>query len=153
MQLRAAVVFGSSPAAAACRDRFAAYAIVRNPRGAVAVVTACVRGRDEVWLPGGGMLNGESPHETIVREVREELGREIRLNDQVGRAIQYFYAGDQNCWYRMQAYFICGEFGDGPVSPCEYELRWVDPVLQASDFFHECHVWAARNAGAQAGWE
>ena len=79
------------------------YAVVNNSDRHVAVVCANVRGRDEFWLPGGGMYDGESPQQTIAREVREELGRHATPHHRIGQAIQFFYAGDENCWYKMLA--------------------------------------------------
>lgn len=139
------IVFGTSPSGVVCDDRSAAYAVINNPDGDVAVVSANVRGRQEYWLPGGGMFENESPEETIVREIREELGREARLRRQIGRAVQFFYAGDEQRWYKMKVIFFFAELLGNANGHEEFELHWVDPNLRKSDFFHECHVWAARH--------
>lgn len=137
------IVFGTSPPGIVCRERTAAYAVINNPDGHVAVVCANVRGRDQFWLPGGGMLDHETPEQTIAREVREELGRKVRLHRKIGQAIEFFFAGDEGRWYMMIAYFFAAEF-QGDAEGCgEYELCWVDPTLRKTDFFHESHVWAA----------
>ena len=106
--------------------------------GDVAVVCANAHGRGQFWLPGGGMLAGESPEQTITREVRE-----VRLHRKVGEAIQFFFAGDEDCWYRMRAYFFTAQFHGDADGRGEYKLPWVDSTLRRTDFFHECHVWAA----------
>jgi ADP-ribose pyrophosphatase YjhB (NUDIX family) len=137
------IVFGTCPPGVVCRDRPAAYAIIHHPDGCVAAVCAKIRGREEFWLPGGGMYAGETPEQTVVREVREELGREVRLHWQLGQAVQFFFAGDEDCWYKMTASFIVAEFHGEAEGRGEHHLHWVDPALRGADFFHACHVWAA----------
>ena len=139
-------VFGKPPPGVVYRDRMAAYAVITNPDGAVAVVSVNFRGREAFWLPGGGMLDGESPKHTVAREVWEELGREVKLYRTIGQAIQFFYAADDDCWYKMMAYFFVAELQRAPAGYSEFELQWVNPTLHKSDFFHECHVWAALDA-------
>lgn len=92
------------------------------------------------------MLVGETPEQTIAREVLEELGRQVKLHHELGQAIQFFYAGDEECWYKMAACFFAAELQGEADGHGEYEIQWVDPILKRSDFFHECHVWAAFGA-------
>lgn len=40
-------------------------------------------------LPGGGMENSETIEETAQREIREEVGAEMRVVDKVGMVIEY----------------------------------------------------------------
>ena len=56
-------VFGSAPSAVTCRKRRAAYAVISREDGRVA--TAC-RPRG-FWLPGGGILPGERPEDSVKR--------------------------------------------------------------------------------------
>ncbi|MEK6261728.1 MAG: NUDIX domain-containing protein [Planctomycetota bacterium] len=135
--------FGNPPPGIVCRDRRAAYAVIHGPDGHVAVVCVNVRGHDEFWLPGGGMLDHESPEQTIVREVREELGRTAKVLRRIGESVQFFYAGDEGCWYKMVAHFFAAELQGDADEQAEYELHWVDPGVRKLDFFHECHAWAA----------
>jgi 8-oxo-dGTP pyrophosphatase MutT (NUDIX family) len=132
--------FGSAPADVQCHDRAAAYAVIWNVKGQVATVQAVVNGKVLHWLPGGGSHLGESAEDTIIREVEEELGRTARLVSRIGEAIQFFYAGDEDRWYRMTATFFQAVL-EGPVCPAEYELHWLDPQ-QAHLFFPACHAWA-----------
>lgn len=59
--------------------RVAAAALVRDGQ-----VLLCHRRADRAWypdawdLPGGHVEDGESPHDTLVRECREELGVTVR---------------------------------------------------------------------------
>jgi 8-oxo-dGTP pyrophosphatase MutT (NUDIX family) len=105
---------------------------------------AAVRGTaGMIWLPGGGSLPGESPQETLVREVREELDRGIRLIRRIGEATQLFYAADDDCHYEMLAVFYLADFPDEPNGHGEHELVWLPLANAAGAFFHESHAWAA----------
>lgn len=135
-------VFGKPPAGAICRPRPAAYAVIAGDDGRVAAVRAVVRGTIRYWLPGGGALAHESPEQTVIREAREELGRSVRVLARLGQAVQYFYAGDRETWYKMTAVFVRARLEAEPVSAGEHELCWIDPTRDRERFFHACHAWA-----------
>jgi 8-oxo-dGTP pyrophosphatase MutT (NUDIX family) len=121
-------------------ERPAAYAVIRNSAGAV----AAVRGATGYWLPGGAALPGETPEVTVAREVREELGRALRLGGRVGEAVQYFFAAAEGRYYVMRAVFFRAELAEGASGPGEGEICWLDARQAEALFFHECHAWAAR---------
>src|SRR5437870_1595607 len=102
--------FGVPVAGVTYEQRCAAYAVIRNSVGAVAAVQVPAG----YWLPGGGMLPGETPEETVVREVREELGCTLRLVRKIGEAVQYFYAATEGRYYAMQATFFRAKLVGGP---------------------------------------
>lgn len=81
-----------------------------------------------------------------MREVREELGRLIKVTGRIGETVQFFYALDDECWYEMVATFFRAEFEGNPVSTGEDELCWVDSREESELFFHACHAWAAAQA-------
>jgi 8-oxo-dGTP diphosphatase len=122
------------------RERPAAYAVITDGDGRV----AAVRGERGYFLPGGGSLDGETPEETVRREVLEELARTVRLVRKIGEATQYFSADDVH--YRMRAVFYAAEFAGEHEGQAEYTLAWLGlPEIEES-FFHECHVWAVHLA-------
>ncbi len=134
--------FGASLAGVEYEKRPAAYAVIRDGAGAV----AAVRGPAGYWLPGGGALPGETPEETVTREVREELGRGVRLLGRIAEAVQFFFAADAGRHYEMRAVFFRAELEDGPPGPAEYEVCWLDTSGPGPLFFHACHDWAVREA-------
>ena len=75
-------------------------------------------------------------------EIREELGRESNVVGKHGEAIQFFFASDEDRWYRMEAHFYAAQLKEEQGGG-EFDLHWVDARREASRFFHECHVWAA----------
>jgi 8-oxo-dGTP diphosphatase len=120
--------------------RPAAYAVIRNAAGAVAVA----RVPAGCWLPGGGSLPGETPEETVLREVREELGRDVRLLGRIGEAVQFFHAAGEGRYYVMRAVFFAAELVAGPAGSAEYEAVWLDVSGPGPMFYHACHDWAVR---------
>jgi 8-oxo-dGTP pyrophosphatase MutT (NUDIX family) len=97
-----------------------------------------------MFLPGGGSLPGETPEETLVREVREELARSVRLVHKIGEATQFFHAAADGCHYKMLGVFFLAEFPDEPSGQGEHDLFWLPLKGAAGAFFHESHAWAAR---------
>jgi len=134
------VTFGVPVAGVTYEQRRAAYAVIRNSVGAVAAVHVPAG----YWLPGGGMLPGETPEETVVREVREELGCPLHLVCKIGEAVQYFFAAAEGRYYAMQAVFFRAELVEGPRGSAEYELCWLNVSPPGPWFFHACHDWAVR---------
>ena len=135
--------FGTPPEHSSCVPRNAAYAVIQNADGQIAVIEAAPCGTPQLWLPGGGMHEGETPSQTIVREVHEELGREAVVGSEIGAARQYFYAGDKGFWHEMTAWFFLAQFAGEAHDAGEFDLHWVNPAEKREAFFHECHVWAA----------
>ncbi|MGA2931847.1 MAG: NUDIX domain-containing protein [Acidimicrobiales bacterium] len=63
------------------RQRIAAYGVARDPEGRLLLARAApsltLRGR---WfLPGGGVQHGESPPDSLCREMEEESGLTVTL--------------------------------------------------------------------------
>lgn len=130
------MIFGSIKVGINYQERPAAYAVITNDAGDIAAVKA----KSGYFLPGGGSFPNETPEETIHREVREELTRDVKLLHKIGAAIQYFSAGD--VYYRMNAVFYRAEFASEPSGEGEHELHWLAPQAIAGQFFHQCHEWA-----------
>ena len=138
-----ALVFGLPDPHVEYTERRAAYVVLVGNDGKVALVA----GREKYFLPGGGALPGEAPEETIVREVREELARGVRLTRRLGEATQYFYSADDDRHYKMFATFFAGEFTDEACGGAgEHELHWLPLAEVEGVCFHACHAWAVRQA-------
>ena len=84
--------------------------------------------------------------------MREELARSVRLLRRIGDARQFFFAADDNSFYKMLGAVFLAEFPDEPSGKGEHELLWLPLREAAGAFFHESHAWAARE-GLQPGTE
>jgi 8-oxo-dGTP diphosphatase len=141
------LIFGTPLDGVTYRQRRAAYAIFVAANDTIAVV---IGDSGAIGLPGGGSESGESPEATIVREIREELARGVRLVRKIGKATQYFYMAGEDRYYRMPAVFYLTEFIDEPTGKGEHEMLWL-PLAEAQEkLFHKSHAWAAEQGAKLA---
>lgn len=141
------IIFGSPKPNAPYIERRAAYLVVIDD-GRVAMA----KSHQKHFLPGGGSLPGESPEDTVAREVREELARGMQLLRRIGEAVQYFYSATDDRNYKMPATFFAGEFVDGERNDAgEHELDWLPLTGIEQSCFHECHAWAIQQAAGIHG--
>lgn len=63
-------------------QRVAAYAVVHSPRGVLMSEASGLTNAPGSWaLPGGGLEPGEDPADAVVREVWEESGQQVEVED------------------------------------------------------------------------
>jgi len=66
-------------------QRPAAYAVVRRGEAVLLTRISATGYHTGSWtLPGGGIDHGESPHEAVAREVREETGLDVEVGELLG---------------------------------------------------------------------
>ena len=83
------------------------YALIRGESGAVALVGRVHNDLHE--LPGGGLENGETHEEGLMRELQEELGWSIKVGAYLGKAIQYTTRSPRGNLYRLEGHFYMAE--------------------------------------------
>lgn len=130
-------VFGTPEPGAAVTARPAAYAVVRDAEGRVAVVEE----DSGTFLPGGGREPGETAEQNVIREVREEVGCAFRVERVLAEAVQYCRAHDRGGWYETRATFFAGTF-EGTPGTGTCALSWLPPDEARRLLHHESHAWA-----------
>ncbi|MBZ5534738.1 MAG: NUDIX domain-containing protein [Acidobacteriia bacterium] len=133
-------VFGTRPEGGTCVIRPSAYGVVEDTEGRLAVV--CTPHGN--FLPGGGIEDGETPEETIKREVLEECGLRVVLGAWTIRAVQFVYSESENTHFEKRSIFIEGalEYSFRTKSEADHELVWVNSDMAVQFFSRQSHCWA-----------
>jgi 8-oxo-dGTP diphosphatase len=139
-------IFGNPPHGTRATVRPSAYAVLRNDRGELAVVRSC----EGIYLPGGGMDPGETPHQTVVRETLEECGLTIRIGSWSSAAIQFAWSEAEQTYFEKRCTFVDATVLGTDTSRLQpdHELRWVDADRACELLTHESHAWAVKAVSA-----
>ena len=78
--------------------------------------------RRPLFLPGGGMEGTETKDECLHRELLEELGWAIEINQYIGNAMRYFYAEKEDTYYLNDGFFILRTW-------CRHKLKTVRKIM------------------------
>jgi len=105
-------------------------------------VLACQRKRTARYplkweFPGGKLEDNESPEHALVREIREELGIEAVVGEQL-HIQEWVYEESVTDTHRDGAfrvyYFLVPSFSGSPTNKTFEQIRWVTPAeLQSMD--------------------
>lgn len=81
-------------------------------------------------LPGGGIDPGESDHDAIIRELKEELGVTVKHTQEIGTVVQYRNLLDKK--YRINGYSAELNTIGGLTSPqdegeARFTIQWLSP--------------------------
>jgi 8-oxo-dGTP diphosphatase len=100
-------------------------AVIRDPGGRWLLVRK--RGTTTFMQPGGKLEPGEAPAEALVRELHEELGLRVAV-DQLGHVGRFTARAANEAGYDVDADVFTAPLA-GPVAALAEieEVRWVDP--------------------------
>jgi len=98
------------------------------------------------FLPGGGMDEGETPHETVLRETLEECGLAIRIGSWTTVAIQFAWSEAEQMFFEKRSTFVDASVVGPDTSRIEpdHEVLWVYADRACELLTHESHGWAVR---------
>lgn len=119
-----------------------AYGVVSRHDGSVAVV----RVRNALYLPGGGIEAGETPEHSLHREVAEEAGLLVAVEEVLGTVMQAIPRGARPTLNKQCHYFRCAVTGHTVATEDDHELVWVPPQEAVDALWLEADRWAVRRA-------
>lgn len=94
-------------------------------------VLACQRKRDAQYplkweFPGGKLEDGETPAETVVRELQEELEIDAIVERELHRQEWVYPDGKDDSSFKV-FYLLIRAFNGTPVNRAFEQVRWVTP--------------------------
>jgi 8-oxo-dGTP diphosphatase len=148
MDWESAPVFGGRTEGDPWVIRPSAYGLLPDRDGRVAIV----RSADGVYLPGGGIEEGETVPEALRREALEECGFRISLGSWSARAVQFAYSASEKAHFEKRCTFLeCAvESVDRGLLHPGHELLWVPASSAAGLLTHASHGWAVAQWLARA---
>jgi 8-oxo-dGTP diphosphatase len=135
-------IFGDKLAGQTYVERPGAYALIRGAQLSIATL----RVGTIFFLPGGGKEVDETPQVTLHREIMEECGRGIRIGPELGRAIEYIYAGKEGAHYLIRSTFFEAVFLGDQTSPIEddHVLVWLSMTEAIQRLHRQSQAWAVQ---------
>jgi 8-oxo-dGTP diphosphatase len=109
---------------------------------------AIIQNGERYFLPGGGMEGNETKEECLHRELLEELGWTIEIEQYIGNAARYFYAEKEDTYYLNDGFFYIAKMIKKQTENCEEDhvLLWMPPLLAVELLIHDHQKWAVEQA-------
>lgn len=103
---------------------------------------------ERYFLPGGGMESTETKDECLHRELLEELGWIIEIEQYIGNAARYFYAEKEDTYYLNDGFFYIANMVRKQTDKCEEDhiLKWMSPLHAVELLLHDHQKWAIEQA-------
>ena len=126
------------------KERKGAYGIAINELNQVAVIQM----PHGDFLPGGGIESSETEEECLKRELIEETGYEININELICKGMQYGYGPKSQKYLKSVGSFYMIEFKNntGQKSELDHELVWKDREDLKKSIRIEYQYWAINEA-------
>ncbi|WP_425994268.1 NUDIX domain-containing protein [Caulobacter sp. DWR1-3-2b1] len=126
-------------------ERPAAFGIVENSAGEIALVRVSKPGKSPYFdLPGGAVDPGETEPQAVVREFGEETGLVVKVGTLIASVSQLFLKSDgqpvRNFGGVHTARMI--QLKAGLKVEDDHELVWLDPRDAVVALRHDAHAWA-----------
>ncbi|WP_159723745.1 NUDIX hydrolase [Enterococcus sp. CSURQ0835] len=123
--------------------RYAAYVVLENEHGEIALVQAP---NGAYFLPGGEIEGTETKEAAIEREMMEELGFTVTLGKYLGQADEYFFSRHRDTYFYNPGYFYQVTSWQKVSAPTEAGNRssWVTPQIGIEKLKRGSHQWAVK---------
>ncbi|MGW6191113.1 NUDIX hydrolase [Bacillus cereus] len=109
---------------------------------------AIIQNGERYFLPGGGMEGNETKEGCLHRELLEELGWTIEIEQYIGNAARYFYAENEDTYYLNDGFFYIANMVHKQTENYEEDhiLSWMSPSLAVKLLIHDHQKWAVEQA-------
>jgi 8-oxo-dGTP diphosphatase len=134
--------FGEKIDGVAYKDLPCARGIFQNEKGEFGFVNV----NGQYFLVGGGIEEGETPEQAVVREFREEIGAEIKIIRKIGEAEDYLFGKKEEAYFRkIQTFFVVEIIGDikGGIED-NHKLVWATIDSAETFILQKSQAWAIR---------
>lgn len=137
-------VFGQPQPGLTYSRRPGSYAFLKNQSGFL----AAIRTSYGCFLPGGGADPGETPEDTLRREVFEEIGFELSNIRPLGEAQQYVFSRFYNQGFLKHGYFFEADWAPHPLGRIAHDhfLDWLSAEDLTDALTHEFQRWMAKKS-------
>jgi 8-oxo-dGTP diphosphatase len=110
------------------------YGLALDAHGRLAVVEV----EGQLFLPGGGIEEGESDQLTLQREFAEETGLVVQVQDLVREANEYTWSRAEGYFVKQGRFYEASLTGDTvPQVEDDHLLVWMDRTEAAARLTHE----------------
>lgn len=94
------------------------------------------------------MESTETKDECLHRELLEELGWIIEIEQYIGNAARYFYAEKEDTYYLNDGFFYIANMVRKQTDKCEEDhiLKWMSPLHAVELLLHDHQKWAIEQA-------
>ncbi|MGM0217099.1 NUDIX hydrolase [Enterococcus sp. AZ126] len=136
--------FGEKMETLVYKKRLGAYIIVSRNVGSEIVLIQAPNGA--YFLPGGEIEAGETKETAINREMIEELGIEVVIDEYLGQADEYFHSRHRGTDYYNPGYFFVAKSWTQVCEPLEKTntICWVKVDEGVTLLKRGSHKWAVR---------
>lgn len=138
--------YSDEPAASpVVRQRLAAYGVVLSERGVLATQFSELTAVPYLWgLPGGGIDQGESPAKALIREVAEETGQQLE--------IQQLLDVQTDHWIGLSPSQVMEDFHAVRIIYAAHSPRATDPVVHDVGGTTADAAWVSLDEWTQWPW-
>lgn len=133
-------VFGDRMDGTDYRSRQAVYALIFSEDNKIAII----KSGNRYFLPGGGIEEGETQQECLIRECTEEIGYDIEVKEYIGCASQYLVSFKTNEHMHLTGYFYAAQLlrpNYQKIEP-DHDLEWLRPEEAINKMYVEFQAWA-----------